>query len=166
MNYAHISQYLSISNRSYNLLFYFRTGSYLGLSSKILLLFQSLMCFHFQHCPQAAAIDCQIWIVNTPHHLSKGLQIYWKSVESIGRFEKVNPKCQSLAICRDSRRCVLRNSLWSSKSKQVFLRNTVGNISRCNQGQSFFMLYVSNRILRFFLAQWHRFCAPQDDCCA
>ena len=81
-------------------------------------------------------MDCQ----HPAHHLSKGLQIYWKSVESIGRFEKVNPKCQSLAICRDSRRCVLRNSLWFSKSKLVFLRNTVGNISRCNQGQSFFML--------------------------
>ena len=107
-------------------------------------------------------MDCQ----HPAHHLSKGLQIYWKSVESIGRFEKVNPKCQSLAICRDSRRCVLRNSLWSSKSKLVFLRNTVGNISRCNQGQSFFRLCVSSRVLRFFLALWHRFCAPQDDCYA
>ena len=61
--------------------FYFRVESYLGISSKILLLFQSLMCFHFQHCPQVAAIDCQIWIVNTPSLIKRFadlLEISWK----------------------------------------------------------------------------------------
>ena len=61
--------------------FYFRTWLYLRISGKILLLFQSLMCFHFQHRPQVAAIDCQIWIVNTPSLIKRFadlLEISWK----------------------------------------------------------------------------------------